>query len=161
LRHSPSRLLHIRRRTSARVPADAVLVGVVQAPDCDPSISEAEQQFGLTGDSRVIVTCEPAKTHVGSDPQPNLTIGLGWYIYIYLNRGDWLYLAGLGYTAAAAALCAWLTPTIAGAVACAVAAYIIGNYVIKRTAPPRGYCAEFKFNYWGTFAGYKLVQRSC
>jgi hypothetical protein len=92
---------------------------------------------------------------------PNFTVGLGWYIYIYLNRHDWIYLGGLSATAATAALCAWLLPTIGGAIACAVASFIIIDYVMRRTAPARGYCREFKFTYAGTFAGYKTVKRSC
>lgn len=93
--------------------------------------------------------------------QPQFSVRLGWYIYMYLDRGDWIFLAGLGYTAATAALCAWLVPTIGGAVACAVAAYVIGYYVINWSAPPYGYCREFKFNYAGTFRGTKLVKRGC
>lgn len=75
------------------VPADAILAAVIEASTCDPSVNPTQQQFGLTGASRVIVTCEPADGSI----QPQFQVGLGWYIYVYLNRGDWLYLAGLGY----------------------------------------------------------------
>jgi hypothetical protein len=122
------------------------------------------QTFGLEGKSRIEVRYEGNGTTAtvgGPTEGTNVSVGLGWYIYVYLDRGDWIWLAGLGYTAATAALCAILVATVVGAVACAVAAYIIGSWVIPKTAPPTGYCREFKFTYWGTFAGTKLVRRSC
>lgn len=118
-------------------------------------ITEVRQEMANGG--LLIARYEPMRPAGG----PNFTVGLGWYIYVYLNRGDWIYLAGLGAAAATAALCWWLTPTLAGAVACAIAAYIVTFYIIKKSAPARGYCREFKFTYVGTFAGYKTVQRSC
>lgn len=140
---------------------DTVLAAVVEASSCDAGVAAVEQRFGLTGGSLVAVRCEPT----GSSPHgisPQWTVGLGWYSYVYLDRGDWIWLAGLGFTAASAALCFLLTGALGPAVACAVAAYIVGNYVIKRAAPPAGYCAEFKFTYVTlTSAGYKLVKRRC
>ena len=90
------------------------------------------------------------------------TVGAGWSLYLYLNRGDVNWLYGLGYTAATAALCVWLTPTIIGGVICGVAAYVIWT-VIQRWAwqVPSGYCVEAKFSYGGSFQGSKLVKRNC
>ena len=95
--------------------------------------------------------------------QPLWTIGAGWYFYVYLNSGDINWLRGLGYRAASAAICAWLTPTVVGAVACAVVAYIIWTIVspLGYVNNP-GYCLEVKLN-WGSFslAGVKWVKRNC
>lgn len=86
----------------------------------------------------------------------------GASIYVYLDRGDWIWLAGLGYAGATSALCFSLASSgLGNAVACGIAAYVIGSWVIPRSAPPSGYCRELKFYYWGSYAGSKLVRRSC
>lgn len=124
--------------------------------------TEISEEFGDSGGSRVVYRYEPGGPKGGqSEVGPQWTVGLGWYAYIYLNRSDWLYLAGLGAAGATAALCWWLTPTLGGAIACAVAAYVVTHYILTRSAPPAGYCAEFKFTYAGTFAGYKVLKRNC
>jgi hypothetical protein len=136
----------------------------VAAPVPGGKVTAGSARFGLSEGSVVKLRYEGAGgalASAGPTEGVQVSVGLGWYIYIYLNRGDWIYLAGLGYTAATAALCAWLLPTIAGAVACAVAAYIIGTWVIKTSAPPAGYCRELKFNYVGIFSGSKLIKRTC
>ena len=92
--------------------------------------------------SRVEVRYEPSDT-------TRISIGLGWRIYVYLDRGDWIWLAGLGYAGATSALCFSLASSgLGNAVACGIAAYIIGSWVIPRSAPPSGYCRELKFYYW-------------
>jgi len=123
--------------------------------------TEVSQSFGQSGSSRIVVRQEASASADSGLVQPQFSVGLGWYQYIYLSHDDWIYLAGLGGAAGAAALCWWLTPTIGGAIACAVASYIVLTYVINRTAPPVGYCGEFRFYYGGGFAGYKLVKRTC
>ena len=105
--------------------------------------------------------CSPFLRTVAG-PDQKISVGFGWRIYVYLDRGDWIWLAGLGFTAGAAALCtALLSGGVASGVACAVAAYIVGTWVINYSAPPSGWCREFKFYYWGGFDGTKLVKRSC
>jgi hypothetical protein len=98
-----------------------------------------------------------------NDPSTNFTVGAGWYFYTYLNHGDIWWLRGLGYTAATAAICVWLTPTVVGGVACAVVAYIIWSVIVALASPfPAGKCLEIKYN-WGSFsyAGSKWVTRNC
>lgn len=119
-----------------------------------------EYPFGLSGGSRVVIKYEPTKGSPG-EIQPQWTVGAGWNIYVYLNGSDYNFLLDLGTAAASAALCLWLTPTLGGAIACAVAVTIVSNYVFSQYQPPSGYCREFKFYYWGTFRSTKLVQRSC
>jgi hypothetical protein len=92
---------------------------------------------------------------------PQVRVGAGWYLYVYLNRGDFHWLLGLGYAAASAALCAILAPTIAGAIACGVVAYIIWSVVESQSPPWYGYCLEIRINWWGTLAGPKWVRRTC
>jgi hypothetical protein len=92
---------------------------------------------------------------------PQWTVGLGWYIYIYLNRGDWLRLANYSVAAIVAVVVTLLSEDPATAAVAAIIAVYLAEQLGKHTAPPRGYCAELKFYYWGGFAGYKLVKRSC
>lgn len=92
---------------------------------------------------------------------PNIRVGFGWYIYVYLNAADINWLHGLGYTVATAALCAILTTTIVASVACAAAAYIIYTIYYRPITLPPGYCAEFAFNYDGSVRSVKLVRTSC
>lgn len=124
--------------------------------------TEVSHEIGDAGGSTVVFRYEPGRTQAGGgDVTPQFTVGVGWRVYIYLDRGDWFYLAGLGAAGASAALCWWLTPTLGGAVACAVASYIVVTFILNWTAPPSGYCREFKFTYWGAYDGTKLVRRSC
>ena len=112
--------------------------------------------------SRVVFRYEPGGQQAGGgEVSPQFTVGLGWRVYIYMNRGDWLYLAGLGAAGASAALCWWLTPTLGGAVACAIASYIVVTFLLNWSAPPSGYCREFRFTYGGGYDGTKLVRRGC
>ena len=146
----------------ASEPAPAGVSMVI--PVAGDGLTAGSQQFGLEGRSRVEVRQVGTSSVVapsGPIEGKDFSIGLGWYIYVYLDRGDWIYLAGLGYAGASAALCAWLVVTIAGAIACGMAAYIVGSWIIPKTAPPTGYCREFKFSYAGTYSGSKLVKRSC
>jgi hypothetical protein len=82
---------------------------------------------------------------------------VGWYIYVYVSRGDWIYLAGLGAAMATSVLCGWLTPTVGPAIACAAAAFIVTTFIVVLTAPKAGYCREFRIGY----ADWKDVRRSC
>jgi hypothetical protein len=127
----------------------------------EQGLTEVEQGFGPSGESRVVFRYEEIRPTMKRPLAPTFRIELGWNIYIYLSRGDWFYLAGLGAAAAAGALCWWLTPALGGAIACAIAVYIISYYVISRSAPRSGWCARFVFRYWGAFVGYSLVRRSC
>jgi hypothetical protein len=136
-----------------------IVVGPAVAQPLSPSVSAS---FGRNGKSRVEIRSERADAvSNGGLDRPQFSVGLGWYTYLYLDRGDWLFLAGLGHTAATAALCAWLARTIGGAVACAVAAYVVGYHVLNWSTPPNGTCRESKFDYAGNSRGTKLVRRSC
>lgn len=92
---------------------------------------------------------------------PNVKVGLGWSIYVYLNQGNINWLRGLGYTAASAALCALLVVTIVGGIACAIAAYIVWTIFNRDVKLPTGYCGEWRFTYSGSFQSFKLVRMSC
>lgn len=88
-------------------------------------------------------------------------MGLGWYVYVYLNAGDINWLRGLGYTAATGALCALLAETVVGAIACGVAAYIVWTIFYRPTKLPKGYCMEYAFTYAGSVHSVKPVRTSC
>jgi len=101
--------------------------------------------------------------HAGGIVEPYITIGAGWYLYVYLNSGDINWLLGMGFTAASAALCLALVPTGIGAVACAVVAYVVWSVIQAYAGVNKpGYCLEISM-YWGTFALHdvKWVQRNC
>lgn len=112
------------------------------------------EPIGTQGESTAVVG-EPL-------PQPQFTVGFGWFIYVYLSHGDWIFLAGLGAAAAEITLCGWLTPFV-GPEACAIAYYIVVCWIISHTAPASGYCREFKWTYTAPpiLAGVKDVPRSC
>jgi hypothetical protein len=99
--------------------------------------------------------------HKPGEVTGQISVGAGWYLYVYLNQGDYLWLLGLGYTAATAALCVILTPSVLGGVACAVVAYIIWSVITSSPPPAWNACIEVKINWWGTSAGSKFVQRNC
>lgn len=98
----------------------------------------------------------------GSSVSPNFTVGLGWYVYVYLNRNDIQFLIGLGYTAAATAICAWLVSTVLGGVVCAAVAYIIWEIIndYGYLIDP-GECLEIRFTYAGQFKEWRVVRRNC
>jgi hypothetical protein len=93
---------------------------------------------------------------------PNFTVGLGWYVYVYLNRNDIQFLIGLGYTAATATICIWLASTVLGGVICAVVAAIIWEVIndYAYLIDP-GDCLEIRFSYAGQFKGARVVRRNC
>lgn len=109
----------------------------------------------------VVVVDEAGNTVTPDLASPQFSAGLGWYIYLYFTRGEWSWLQGLSYAALSAAVCAWLTPTIGGAIACGVVAYIIYSIVDDYGIPPVGYCKEVKISYAGSLKGVKNVKRSC
>lgn len=83
---------------------------------------------------------------------PNFSVGAGWFIYVYLNNSDINYLIRLSSVAATAALAALIVAAgygLTGAVAGAMAGYIIGNLKPYRYLAP-GRCAQFKFLWIGT-----------
>ena len=123
--------------------------------------ASAEGTISVIGRNTLREVVQPVPPGYDGLVRPQLSAGLGRFIYIYLDRGDWIYLYGLGRTVATIVLCRQLTSTLAGAIACGVASYIVGQWVIEKTAPPRGWCREFKFWYNGGSAGTKLVRRSC
>lgn len=139
------------------------LPGIVLLPNAAPEptgITEASSNFGLSGQSRVVVVNEANSVQPGL-VQPDFAVELGWNIYVYLSREDWTFLAGIPASAASAAICFWLTPTVGGAIACSVAVYIVTYLLIKNSAPPVGYCKRIVFRYWGAYVGMSNVRRSC
>jgi hypothetical protein len=114
-----------------------------------------------------------SKGNIVTPPDPgtggvsNITAGSGWYLYVYLNRGDYEFLIGLGYAGASAAICGLLAPSVLGGIACAVVATIIWGVITSPTVQSRnraawvGYCLEVRITYVGTLSGYKFVRRNC
>ncbi len=123
-------------------------------------LDELTLPFGRAGKSKLVIRHEAQPTASGT-LNPQFQVGLGWYIYVYLDRGDWEFLAGLGLAGASAALCGWLAPSVVGGIACGTIAYVIAYLVVKWSAPPPGYCRELKFTYAGLYVGTNLVRRSC
>src|SRR5438105_517595 len=63
---------------------------------------------GLRGTPVVAVSRKaPAACRKQNASCPRVTVGAGWSLYLYLNRGDVNWLAGLGYGVVTGALCAW------------------------------------------------------
>jgi hypothetical protein len=88
------------------------------------------------------------------------TVGVGWYVYLYLNPSDVNWLVGLGFAGASGAVCAMLVGTIAGAFVCAAGAYIVWQVITSfYQAIPAGHCLELKFRLG--YNGRKLVRRNC
>jgi len=87
---------------------------------------------------------------------PQVSIGLGWYTYVYLNANDISKLATAGASGAAGIICGggW------SGVACAAAAATIVSDL--PTPPPAGYCVELRFVHGTTVPlPPKVVKRSC
>lgn len=91
-----------------------------------------------------------------------ITVGAGWYLYIYLNSGDVNYLANVGYAVETALICSVVTGFV-GTIACAAVAATVW-YVIQQNYPINrpGYCLQIKLT-WVTWslAGDQWVQRNC
>nr|MDT0660902.1 hypothetical protein [Micromonospora sp. DSM 115978] len=102
----------------------------------------------------------PAEVVAPPGASAQWTVGVGWYVYLYLNRSDVHWLIGLGFTGAAAMFCYMLGGTIIAAFACGVGAAIIWQ-VINEWAYviPSHQCLELKFR--TGLNGAKLVTRSC
>lgn len=92
---------------------------------------------------------------------PQLTYGVGWYLYYYLNNSDVQTLRTAGAPALGAALCAAGGPITAGA--CAVVAAMIENN-LPVTTVPYGHCLEVAVSPTINIPRVewiKLVERSC
>jgi hypothetical protein len=96
--------------------------------------------------------------------KPDVQVGVGWYIYLYLSRSEVSYLISLGYAGATSALCSWLAPTVLGAVVCGAAAAAVWYYIQNWNPVPSGHCLELRWIVTLTPAipvGAKFVRRSC
>jgi hypothetical protein len=93
---------------------------------------------------------------------PQWTVGIGWYVYLYLNSADVNFLASVGFDVAAGILCGMLTATLAAGIVCGVGAAFVYEWIVKayvnRWVPP-GYCLELKFR--NGLEGVKVIQRNC
>lgn len=98
---------------------------------------------------------------------PQARIGLGLFIYVYLNQRDVNTIMQGGITAAGTLLC---TPGGAvAAAACGVMASLIAEQITASRAMtiPAGHCLEMRFSYAGVlgrtviFSGSKFVRTSC
>jgi hypothetical protein len=102
----------------------------------------------------------PAEVRAPTGASTEWTVGVGWYVYLYLNRSDVHWLIGLGFAGASAMVCYMVGGTIIAAFACGVGAAIIWQ-VINEWAYviPSHQCLELKFR--TGLVGAKLVTRSC
>ncbi|VEI13064.1 hypothetical protein [Trueperella bialowiezensis] len=94
--------------------------------------------------------------------RPNLHVGAGKFLYIYMNPSDFAVFAGGALGASGYGLCALLAPSGVGAAACAVIVGAIYSYLAYEASPSAGQCGELKL-IWGAFtpAGYKIINRPC
>lgn len=153
-------LLQVSAATAA--PPAPVETSPIAIPlDDTGGLTEIDAPIRLTGDSRVVVTQERGKKS-DSRFSPYASVGLGWYVYVYLSRSDYQWLQTLSGAVAMYYVCLWVTAAgVIPGVACAIAAAIVYYYLTAGWTPPSGYCREFKFTYGGGYAGTKLVRRSC
>lgn len=94
---------------------------------------------------------------------PQLSYGVGWYLYYYLNNSDVQTLRTAGAPAFGAAICAAGGPFFAAA--CAVLAAMIESN-LPATTVPYGYCVEVAvyavgFPLTPRLKWTKLVKRTC
>lgn len=118
--------------------------------------------FGSGSSVRIVYEGIGTTTKAGDElMQPMIRVGLGWYIYVYMNRTDWRRMTSYGLGATIAIVTALLTRSAVIAAVAAVIGVYVGNYISSHGAPPSGYCTEWKFNYAGAHKGTKNVRRSC
>jgi hypothetical protein len=97
-----------------------------------------------------------------STVNPQWTVGIGWYVYLYLNESDIEWLVGLGYAGASAVICDMLVETVVGVFVCGAGAYIIWEVVVKQFNTgwiPSGSCLELKFR--SGYEGAHVVKKNC
>lgn len=123
------------------------------------------RQFNLSDatskDLALMNSVDPSATSGIKSPgviSPQATVGVGWYIYVYLNAKDVKALLTGGAATAASMICSPGGPIASGACA-TVAGLIVLNLP---TAPPAGYCVETRFSFPNIrHDGAKLVKRTC
>lgn len=138
-------------------------VAVVGAP-VGAATGELSVPFGSGSSVRIVYEGPGSVGKAGDDLlQPMFSVGFGWFVYVYLNRNDWYWLAGLGAGGAMGALASLIgVAGVYGAIAWGMAAVIVGTYLYRWSAPRTGYCREFKFPYTSyVIVGVKDVRRSC
>lgn len=112
----------------------------------------------------VAVSAPPLTDPTVIAPQPFVTVGAGWYLYIYLNTADVNYLATLTAGGVTTAICYFAgVVTLVGSLACGVIGSVVWSVVTSFAPISRpGYCLQLKFN-WGIFnlAGEQWVRRNC
>lgn len=131
--------------------------------------TESTFYFGVNGQSKIVIRTEsvPAPGLVGvntvrsAGASPQWNVGFGKFIYVYLSRDDFFYIANMALTAALSYVCWLLVESGVGTVACAIAALLVTTYIVNKYAPPVGYCKEFKFGYNGSREDMKNIQRVC
>lgn len=74
---------------------------------------------------------------------PQLEVGFGWYIYVYLNNDDAQFVVTYGAPALAGLICG-IAGGLAAAACSTIAAYIVDNLP---TNLPAGQCGEFRFTH--------------
>lgn len=109
---------------------------------------------------RYRVVVEPAASGLA---QPNIKVGAGKFIYLYVNTAEFNGLSTAGGAAYTGVVCGMLmTVTGVGGIACAAVTQGIFAYVRTRDAPGRNQCGEIKLS-WVGFGpvGYKVINKPC
>ncbi|MDD7384149.1 MAG: hypothetical protein SPI12_06410 [Actinomycetaceae bacterium] len=93
--------------------------------------------------------------------QPYFSVGVGWYLYIYLTPNDWNFLTSAGARAVSSAMCSLAGGGPVGGVACGTLGSIIGSYIGSKTGPKGNQCAEIKLRVGTNPVGYKIFNKTC
>lgn len=160
-----------------RLPAEGRVVEGGPSLDADPGVptvlmslegSDVDEhiQYDLSQVSdetydKLLEIAPMAKPDEPGQISPQLSIGLGWAIYIYVNQSDIDVILTGGGASFGGAICAALGGGIWGAAACATAGGLIANQVPD--ALPPGHCAEFAFGYTPvvTLLWWDIVPMTC
>ncbi|HDL42046.1 MAG TPA: hypothetical protein ENG98_03435 [Actinobacteria bacterium] len=127
------------------------------------SVGEFSVPFGSGSSVRVVYEGSRALDKTGDElSKPMISIGFGWFVYVYLSRSDWQLMVRFGVGAATLWLAGKLALTGFGPYAAMAAGVIVSRYVFRWTAPRSGCCRDIKFPYGTAWpVGLKDVRRSC
>ncbi|PWF27264.1 hypothetical protein [Ancrocorticia populi] len=92
---------------------------------------------------------------------PQFSVGVGWYIYLYLTPRDWNFVTSVGWAGAGGGLCTLVGGGLIGGVSCSTVGGAIGWKLSDKTGPKGNQCAEVKVRVGYKPVGYKIFKKSC